>query len=102
MVQADGISVSGNVCRINATVDLNSVKSLRQQIESTLEAGMDYQFDLDGLDFEGSAVLALLVQITRWSKQTGARISFEQVPPRLQKMLALNGIDWLLREHTIT
>ena len=82
--------------RISGSVNLSTVPGLRDEVIEELDPSADYIMDLGSLEFEGSAVLLLLVFLVRHLRNGGGSVDFRQVPERLARMIDLAGIEWLL------
>ena len=87
---------SDGSCRVTVLVDLASFMDIKAAVDEELAPDGAYRVDLSGLQFEGSAVLPLLVHMARRVRNGGGQLAFTGVPERLTQMIEMAGLNWLL------
>lgn len=59
-------------------------------------------FDLETIEMDGSAVIALLVDVLRVAKKSGVAVEFQGCSSQLMKIAAVNGVDNILPLHPLS
>ncbi len=90
------IRLDGNDVKLTGKLDLVSLMSYKREVEKSFPEDGSLSLDLSELEFEGSAVLALLVHIARRARTGGGRVQFVGASDRLVKMASLAELDELL------
>lgn len=59
-------------------------------------------FDLETIELDGSAVIALLVDVLPVAKKSGVAVEFQGCSSQLMKIAAVNGVDNILPLHPLS
>lgn len=82
--------------QLSGYVDLSNLMAWRTELEERLPSNGSTRIDLSALDFNGSAILALMVFLTRRARVTDGDVQFLQVSERLNQMTELADLSGLL------
>jgi len=87
---------------ITGLVNIESVVDYRAKMMAEIVGKTRVAFDLETLELDGSAVIALLVDVLRVAKKTGVDVEFQRCSPQLMKIAAVNGVDNILPLHPLS
>ena len=83
-------------------VNIESVVDYRDKMMAEIVGKTRVAFDLETLELDGSAVIALLVDVLRAAKKTGVNVEYQGCSPQLMKIAAVNGVDNILPLHPLS
>ena len=93
--QTDCVAMTG-------LINIESVIGYRNKMMAEIDGKTSVAFDLETLELDGSAVIALLVDVFRVAKETGVDIEYQRCSPKLMKIAAVNGVDNILPMHPLS
>lgn len=77
------------------SLNLSTLMAFKDAVEEGLPNQPNIVIDLSKVEFEGSAILALLVLVVRRVKNNGGTVSFKGATRRLTEMAQLAGLSEL-------
>jgi len=88
------------VAAVGGEIDFHTAPILRSRALDLIEQGhMRLVLDLSGVGFCDSAGLNALINIWHAAQAAGGAMALAAVPPRLDRMLKLTGLDTVLVIH---
>ena len=81
---------------LTGSLNLSTLMEFKNAVEHDLPGQQDIVVDLSGIDFQGSAILALLIFVVRQVRNNGGTVAFEGGTRRLTEMARLAGLSELL------
>jgi ABC-type transporter Mla MlaB component len=77
-------------------VDFDNLMEVREAGERHIDAGDERVFDLSGLEFSNSVVVALLLAWFRYAHVHGKVVTFVGVPTELMNIIEVSDLEGLL------
>ena len=93
--QTDCVTLTG-------LINIASVVDYRDRMMTEIVGKTRVVFDLEALQLDGSAVIALLVDVFRAARKTGVDIEYRCCSPQLMKIAEVNGVDSILPLHPLS
>ena len=90
------VSVEGDVLKLSGRLDLTTLMGFRQELAARFPFDREITVNLEQLEIDGSAVLALLILMARQARKDGGSVTFTGVSDNLSAMAALSGLTELL------
>lgn len=87
---------------ITGLVNIESVVEYRDRMLAEIAGKTRVAFDLETLELDGSAVIALLVDVLRAARKTGVDVEYQRCSPQLMRIAAVNGVDNILPLHPLS
>ena len=81
---------------VEGRLALDSLMQFKRLVESDVPHDRDLEIDLSGVQVEDSAILALLVFMTRRGHTEGVTLTFTGFDDRISRMVTLAGIEDLI------
>ena len=91
------VEANGVVClRPEGDLDLATVESLRERLDSLGAKRKTVRVDLGGLTFLGTSGLGVLIDASSQARAHGQRLTFYHGGPQVERMLRVCGADRIL------
>jgi anti-sigma B factor antagonist len=88
-----------HIIKVSGELDLSTVDTLRQAAEEHLEAGQTLILDLSGLTFCDSTGLGAMIRLHQRADTTGATLILCELRRRVTELLAVTGVDQVLKVY---
>lgn len=88
--------IEDGVFGLAGCLNLASVMAYREDVDTQIPADRSVTVNLEHLEVDGSASLALLVHLVRRARLAGGAVKFTRVPERLAAMADLAGLEAVL------
>ncbi|HYZ98218.1 MAG TPA: STAS domain-containing protein [Acidimicrobiales bacterium] len=90
-------SPTSAVARLAGDFDIVTSEGIKRELAELVDAGhASLVLDLAGVGFVDSSGLGALVALHRYAESQGGRFAVRGVPPPVQRLFAITGLDGLL------